>query len=179
MELMNKIYQMATREGREVFYLALVDGDRQVLGAARSVATLKALVSGGRISAASQVVDAAHWVSTLQALYRPDDVVVCQAEQRVSSGFLRTLPVSDFVCERFQAQVRTISGFYHPERVQIGQWLKQSVYWAGLLAIITAFFMLEVNLDQGVHGAARTVLLITLLITALGVGVFWNKISSQ
>lgn len=177
-ELMNKVYRMATREEREVFFLALVDGSTQLLAATRSVATLKALVSGGRINAGSQVVEASHWLPALREIFRPGDVIVCQAEQQVRSGFLRTVPVSDFVREHMKAPVRTISGFYRPVRMQMQHWLGNIVYWVGLLAIIVSFFMLEVRLEQGVHGIARTVLLIVLLIAALGAGIIWNKISS-
>ena len=48
--MMNQIYKMATRENREVFYLALVDGETKILSATRMVATLKALVSNGEIT---------------------------------------------------------------------------------------------------------------------------------
>lgn len=178
-ELMNKIYQMAARDQREMFYLALVDGSTKMLAATRSVATLKALVSDGRFNAASQVVEASRWMAALREIYRPGDMVVCLTEQQVRSGLFRTVPASDVVRDELQAPVRTLSGFYHPEQVQIGQWLGKAAYWAGLLAIVGVFFFLEVRLEQTVFGVARTLLLIVLLLLALGAGMFWNKISGQ
>jgi len=97
----------------------------------------------------------------------------------VRNGLFHTVPASEVVRTRLQAPVCTVSGFYHPEQVQLGLWLSKLAYWAGLVAIICAFFILEIRLDQGVHGAARSVLLIFLLLATLGAGIVWNKISSQ
>ncbi len=176
-EMMNKIYQMATREQREVFYLVLVNGDTEILAATRSAATLKALVSGGRFSSASRVVQASRWLSALREIYRPGDVIVCHAEQQVRGGFLRTVPASEFLRAGMQVPVRVISGFYHPVRTQIQEWLAGAVYWAGVLAIVGTFFFLEISLDQGLHGAARSALLIVLLLATLAAGIAWTRIT--
>lgn len=178
MEMMNQIYQMAMRERREVFYLALVDGNAKMLSATRSVATFKALVSGGRLSSASRVVEASHWLETLREIYRPGDMVVCHSEQQVRSGLFHTRPASEIVRAELHAPVSTVSGFYHPERLQVGNWLHRLIYWAGLLAIVSLFFLLEIRLDQGVHGAARSVLLGALLLATLAAGIAWNRIGS-
>ncbi len=179
MDMINKIYQMATREQREVFYLALADDDARILTATRSIATLKALVSGGRISSASRVVETSHWVSALREVYRPGDVIVCHEEQQVRSGFLHTVPASEFLQTRYQVPVRIISGYYHPDRLQIGRWLSRIIFWAGLLAILAAFFFLEIQMDHAVHGITRTVLLIILLGVELVAGIAWNQMSSR
>lgn len=176
-QMMNQIYAMARRENREVYYLALVDNEAEMLTAARTLATLKALVSGGGISAASRVVESARWLEALREIYRPGDSIVCQAEQTVRSGFFRTAPASEFLRAELQAPVRTLAGYYHPVRAQLQQWLGGLVYWAGVLAIIGAFFFLEITLDRGVHGAAHGILLLILLLAALAAGVAWNKIS--
>jgi hypothetical protein len=178
MEMMNQIYQMATRERCEVFYLALVDGNSKMLAATRSIATLKALVSGGKLSSASRVVDASHWLETLREIYRSGDMIVCQAEQQVRSGLFRTRPASEVVRAELHAPVSTISGFYHPEDLQVGRWLNRLIYWAGLLAIVGLFFLLEIRLDQGIHGTARSVLLAALLLATLAAGIAWNKIGN-
>lgn len=178
-DMMNRIYQMATREQREVFYLVLVDGDTEILAATRSAATLKALVSGGRFSSASRVVQASRWLSALREIYRPGDVVVCHAEQQVRSGLFHTVPADAFLRAEFHVPVRVISGFYHPVRAQIQEWLAGAVYWAGVLAIVGTFFFLEISLDQSVHGAARNLLLIVLLLATLAAGIAWTRITSH
>jgi hypothetical protein len=178
MELVNKIYQMAMLERRNVYYLALVEGDTNLLAAARSIATVKALISGGLIHPHSQVVETSHWIDALCEIYRPGDVIVCHAEQQVRSGFLRTVPASEFIRARLNAPVHTISGFYHPEQMQIWQWVHRLAYWAGLLAILASFFLVEVQLDQSIHGVTRTALLIILLVVELGASIAWNRINS-
>ena len=178
-ELMNKIYQMARREQREVFYLALVDEDANMLAATRSIATLKALVSGGQLSSASQVVETSHWTGALREIYRAGDIIVCHEEQRVRSGFFHTIPACEYLETMYQEPVRVISGFYHPERLQIGQWVKRAVFWVGLLVIMAAFLLLEIQMDQAIHGITRTVLLIILLGVEIVFGIAWNKMSSR
>lgn len=178
-EMMNKIYLMATREHRDVFYLVLVQGDTEILAATRSAATLKALVSGGKLNSASRVVQVSRWLSVLHEIYRPGDVIVCHAEQQVRSGLFRTVPAGEFLRAGMNVPVRIISGFYHPVRTQIQEWAAGAIYWAGVLAIIGAFFFLEISLDQGIHGAARGVLLIVLLLATLAAGVAWTRITSH
>ncbi len=178
-ELVNTIYQTAKAERREVFYVALVEGSAKMLAATRSLATLKALVGGGQVSSGSRVVEASRWMEALREIYRPGDVILCNAEQQVRSGFLRTVPAHEVVRERLNAPVQTVSGFYHPMRLQIGQFLRGLAYWAGLLVIIGSFFFLEIQLDQGLHGAARNVLLAFLLLATLAAGWIWNKIGNS
>jgi hypothetical protein len=178
MELVNKIYQMATIEQRDIFYLALVDGDANKLAATRSMATLKALVSEGGFHSGSQVEETAHWLEALCDVYRAGDIIVCFTEQQVHSGFMRAIPVSEYLQTRFQAPVRVLSGYYHPARIQISRWAVQLAYWAGLIAILASFFLLEVQLDQAIHGISHTVLLVILLGVEIGAGIAWGKIVS-
>lgn len=179
LELAQKIYWLAARSGCEVTYLALVDDEDEALTITRHMATMKAVTAGNTLAVDSVVASTAHWLKTLRGIYRPGDRIVCHAEQSVKNGFLKTLPIDEFLREALETNVITISGFYHPQQIQMRRWLHGLITWVGFLAILAIFTLLEIRLDPVFHGSAGKLLLGAIFTTEVGSIWAWNNISGQ
>ena len=130
---------------------------------------------------------AANWLPVLRELYQAGDVLVCQVEQVVRAGWLRTLPVSAFLREAFageqaarsQPVLLEMQGYYHPARVQASHWLHQLAFIVGCLLILVVFSVLEFQLDYSIQGAARLFLLSVMVLFEFGAIWAWSRIVSH
>jgi hypothetical protein len=179
LDLAQKIYWLAARSGWEVIYLALVDDEDETLTITRHMATMKAVTAGNALVVHSVVTGTAHWLKTLREIYRPGDRIVCHAEQSVKNGFLKTQPIAEFLPEVLATNVITISGFYHPQQIQMRRWFHALVTWLGFLAILAIFTLLEIKLDPVFHGFAGKLLLGAIFTVEVGSIWAWNNISGQ
>lgn len=182
MALARKINRMALRERREVVYLSLIDEQEDYLPTTRCMTTFAAMTASSQLNVQVKTVLAAAWLPSLRGLYRAGDVLVCQAEQVVRTGWMKTAPVSQFLRAEFQGErvnLVELNGFYHPGRVQAGRWLHQISFIIGCLMILVVFSMLEFQLDQSIDGAARTVLLSLLVFFEFGAIWAWSQIARR
>jgi hypothetical protein len=174
--LAHEIHRLALREGRNVFYLALVDDVDNRLVVLRDMATMKAATSDQDIVVEISLTDSGQWLHSLKDLIRTGDMIVCHAEQVVKGGFLRTIPLNDYLKLNFPAPVRMLSHYYHPLRTQARQWLNGILFWLGSLMILALFFFLEIRTDQIMPDPVRVTLLSLLMIGELGVLLTWSLI---
>ncbi len=179
MDLARKVYLMASRSHCDVLYFTLLIDNSRTLSVSRSMATLKALTSGDGVLVQSKLVDRSRWLKALQEICKPGDQIVCHEEQCVSSGFLRTIPMQDFLRNEFTAPIATLSGFYHPQTAQLELWFSSLTTWVGFLFILGGFTFLEVQVDGRLNGVTGKVLIFILILVELGAIWIWNTIMSH
>ena len=167
-DLAHKIYWMAIRDRCDVLYLAYVYDEEKRLEISRSMATMKALTSGNLVMVNLKQTGSDDWLDTLRELYRPGDIIVCHEGQYVRQGFLNTVSVKDLLSSIFKTPVTMISGFYHPWQLLSRKWLFGLLFWIGCLVILSAFTLLEIQVDRTVQGAAGTVLIFVILAFEFG-----------
>ncbi len=177
MGLAHKIHWMAIRDACEVYYLTLVDDYEKMLAVSRCMATVKAVTAGNWLVVNSRVTETKEWLQTLRDIYRPGDIIVCHEEQLVKQGPLKTIPASEFLRETFHLPVYTISGFYHPQQVQVRHWLVSLLFWIGCLVILGIFTLLEIQMDQVAQGITRVMVLTFLVLFEVGAIWTWSSIS--
>jgi len=178
-EVARKVHAMALQNGCNVFFLTLVGDDQDFLSASRDTATMSAITSDKVVVVNSRLVKSAHWLPVLREIYRPGDTVVCQEGQLTKAGFLKNLLVEELLKDEFRAPVITISTHYNPRKTHFKAWLKNLVFWAGCLAILTAFTFLEIWMDQGRGGPSHTLLLIFMLVCEIATLWTWNGVASR
>lgn len=178
-ELARKVHSLALACGSEVFFLALLGPDEDTLAMARSLATLKAVTSDGLLAVSSKIVPSSAWLEGLVEVFRPGDTVVYMAEQRVQSGFLQNQALGAALAEKIRAPLIPMQGIYHPRAARLQRLLFGLVFWAGCLAIITGFSLLEFQVDRGIQGAAHTIFLMFTASIEIGAIYAWNKLFQQ
>lgn len=177
LDLAHKVFWMALRNQCNVLYLALVDDDEKMLSVTRCMTTMKAVTAGNRLVVNSKLAQTALWLKTLREVYRPGDRIVCHQEQSVKNGFLKTMPISEFLHNALDVPIISISGYYHPQRVQVSQWFRTFVAWLGFLLILLSFTALEIRLDYLFQDGLGKALLCILVIFEIGAIWAWNCIT--
>ena len=178
-ELARKIHGMASANGYDVFYLAMLGSGENLLALERSLATLKAITSDDHIRVCSKAVPSSLWKKALAESLQPGDSLVCQAGQRVHQGLLGSAPIRRTLEEEFNAPVIELSGLYHPTVFRMKRMLFTILAWAGFAAIIAVFSFLEIQLDLSIHGTARMILFIALVSLEFGAIYVWNNVTQR
>ncbi|MFA5837814.1 MAG: hypothetical protein WC837_12750 [Bellilinea sp.] len=176
LEFAQKIHWMAARAQNDVLYLTLLDDPDSTLTAQRNLATMKAVTESNLIHAGSILAPAARWFEKLEKVLRPGDTVVCHAEQMVKHGFLKTVPMPDYLSEILKAPVVTVNGFYSPQRTLLKNWLSGLLFWMGALVILAGFTFLELQADTAFPGFTHKLVLAAILIIEFGAFWLWNQI---
>ena len=179
LDLAHKVFWMAERDGCEVLYFVLVDDEEEFLPVSYSMVTMKAITSSNSLTVNAVLVKADEWLQKLNEMYRPGDRIACQAEQTVKNGFLRTMPVTDYLRGALGITPLEIHGFYRPERVQYRIWLRGLVTWLGFLLILIGFTLLEIQIDRQVQSSVATITLIFLVTAEIGALWGWDSISNR
>jgi hypothetical protein len=179
LDLAHKVFWMADRDGCDVLYLVLVDDEEEFLPVSYSMINMKAITSSNSLTVNAVLVKAGDWLKKLNELYRPGDRIACQAEQSVKNGFLRTLPIGDYLHDTLGITPLEISGFYRPEQVQYRIWLRSLVTWLGFLVILIGFTLLEIQIDRQLHSAAATLTLIFLVTVEIGILWGWESLTNR
>jgi hypothetical protein len=178
-DLAYKLHGMAQRENRDVFYLALADYEENRLAVSRSLATMKAVTSSDDLEVLTETIESPHWIEALREIYCPGDMIVCHEEQSVRYGLINAGPLDEFVRKQLGMPVRTISGFYHPQEIQLKRWGREILYWLGFIVILVLFSVLEIELDRVIRGGMQTVVLCVALCVELVVIMTWHSSRSK
>ena len=175
----NRIHQMASLEQFEVLYLTLVDDYDKMLSRSRSMTTMDAVTGGNRLMVFSRLVKTSEWLNTLMDTLQPDDIIVCQAEQLVSTGPVEREPLGQYLHKSLPNRVIIMSGFYRPVVEQIKRLTLQGVFLLGFLVIFALFTALEIYLDRSLAGAIHTFILCAVIVCEFGIVYAWNRLLSR
>lgn len=175
--LAHQVYGMAHRDQRQVIYLTLVDNEADIPLVGCHLETLKTLTATNSLSVQSTFTATKHWLRTIQNLYCPGDEVVCQKEQVVRNGLFGTLPIGDYLQSKLDIPVTYISGYYHPDKQQLYQWLRELIAWVGFLAILAFFTWFEVQLNPITSEFAEKALLSILVVIEISLIWIWNTVT--
>jgi hypothetical protein len=176
-KLAYKIYWMAFRSSCDVHYLALVDDAEKESAISRCMATMKAETSASWLNVDVQLVDSKGWVKTLGQVSHPGDTVICLEEQKVRVNFFRKTSAAESLRQALEVPVRTLSGFYDLRQKKSAEWARSLLFWIGCLVIFAGFSMLEVQMDSGMNGLARTAALLVVLFVEISAIWGWTGIN--
>jgi hypothetical protein len=175
-ELAYKIFWMANREHREVYYLTLVDQEENLLAANLAMITMKAVTASNSLAVQFQLAKTALWKKTLREIYQPGDCIVCQQEQLIKNGLFTTKPLAEYLRDIYKMTTINISGYYDPHTVQVRHLRHRVIAWSGFLLIFVGFFALEILLHDQIQGILKKVILSMLFTIVVGAILIWNSI---
>jgi len=175
-ELAHKIFWIANREHREVYYLTLVDQEKNLLSANLAMITMKAVTASNCLAVQFQLTKAALWKKALRELYHPGDCIVCQKEHLVKSGRFTTKPLAEYLRDIDEMSTINISGFYEPQKIQVRQLRHHIVAWSGFILISLGFVALEILVHDQLQGIPKKLILFLLFSVFLGAIWAWNLI---
>lgn len=174
--LAEKVYQMALREHYDVLYLAFVEDSDNRMAVLRHMATLSALTAAESVVVKSVLIRSDDWIRKLKEYYHSGDRIVCLAGQTIRNGWSKKISVRSLVEKSLDAPIVTLASVYHPWKATSRKWLYGLVFWLGCLVILAGFSLLEIQIDRGIQGLARTALISIALVVEFGAFWVWNHV---
>lgn len=114
------------------------------------------------------------WITPLRALGRPGDLVVCHAEQ--SAPWLALgQPLDRVLAGTLGSPVYRLSGYCQPEGSEAGRLARQVVFWIGAIAVVTAFFWLQVNVQRLTRDWMQTAVFGLTVLVEFALLAAWNR----
>jgi hypothetical protein len=174
-ELAHKIFWIALRERCNVLYFTLVEDHTDMLSLSQRMAAMNAATGKNCTTVDSMLVNVEQWLKTLRQTYSPGDRIVCHEEQLVKQGFRTLVPITDFLHDALNFPVFSLSGFYHPQQIQVRKWMHEVFAWLGFMIILAGFTVLEIQLDHFLLGIIGKVVLCILLTFEILAIWAWNN----
>lgn len=154
-----RVWELANATGSRVQFIGLCEDARQELGLRRTLATISAMVNDGNVFAESEIVSGRGWINSLQSRLLEGDTVVCWGKEH-----------ADLLHVNLDIPVYLIPESNQRNKLR-SNWLSRATAWFGSIAIIVAFFFLQVEFD---HLTKTWTILLQLLSVA---GEFWSILS--
>ena len=139
-----RIWELANVMGARVQLIGLYTDAAQEPSLRRGLVTVSAMVNDGKVSAETEIIFGKDWVEAVKSRWQPGDLVVCFAEQRM--GLLRK-PLSQILQTDLDVPLFIFSRLY-PQNDSRSNWAAQIAAWAGFIAIIFGFFLLQIKIDH-------------------------------
>jgi hypothetical protein len=167
----SRAWEIAGASGARVKFLGLYEEDAREPGMRRQLATLSALVNDGSVTAEAEVVRGRDWVTAVRARWQPGDMLVC-----LGGGHTVSLqkPLSQILASGLNFPLMILSGFSLPADEKPA-WHARFAVWAGLIAIVTGFCLLQVRIEQ-TGDEWSTVLMLGSLAAEYFLIWLWNSL---
>jgi hypothetical protein len=137
----------------------------------RRLVTLAALTQDSSSSINTRVVNADNWLTGLQGIVQPGDLLVCQAEQKLSMGSFGAQSLAEGLTRVLPYPVAVLTGLWTPTAKSHSKTSQQILKWVVLLLIVGGFFAAEVNIQKITVGWLSNLLFIAAF--ALEIGSIW------
>lgn len=177
MNLAHRVYAMAEQQAANVLYLALVENEAHYLQISRRLATMKAITSHATIKTHTKIATKNDGMRVLSEVFQPGDQVLCPQQMTVKTGAFRKMPMSTYLQNEFKMPVLEVSGFNSPTPIQTGKWIHSIAFWVVCLILLSLFTLLEIEINQQLHGTLRSVLFYLSLALEFGALLTWNHIN--
>lgn len=177
-ELARQVWMLAAPRGLPVLFLGVSQTAEVAFRTRRRLIILAALTCDDRVAVETHLEFASDWVRAVRARYRPGDLVICHAEQRVSRWGLRR-SLDRVITFELQAPVLALSGFYMEEPAAALQPVAGVASWIVVFAIGLGFLWLQFQIIQGTENLLETVLLGLSVLIEYGLMALWLRFSSE
>lgn len=165
-----RICKLAIDANTCIQLLGLYQDEEEELALRRELAMASALIRDARVYVEITVERGSDWVKAVRSLYHTGDMIACITDQ--STG-LRRKPLSQILESTFKTTTHILSET--PVQKQKSNLLSQVIAWAGLIAIVGGFFILQVDVTRMPRDGFQTLLLILLLVPEIWLVQAWNS----
>ena len=175
--LARQVWSAAVGNGLEVLYLGLCRDFGGEATARRRLVTLAALTRDNRMQVVAHLAIGRDWLDLLRAHQQPGDLIVCHAEQQVTRRG-RGQPLSQFLTERLDSPVRTLSGYCVEASRSRRAYLERLAAWTVPVAIVVAFLWLQVQIQQLARDWLSSSALIVSVLVEFTLILVWHHFSN-
>ena len=165
-----RIWKLANGTRAHVRFLGLCSDATEEPGLKRILITQSALLNSDGVSADSEVIAGKDYIHAVTSRTQRGDMFVCWNEP---TGFLHK-KVNTILESKADIPVYILSGYRSKNGFDIG-WLPSLAAWIGSIAIILAFFWLQVQIAH-VLGALTMALQLVSVALEIWLLMAWNKL---
>ena len=176
-KLAQSIHWMGANDHCSILYLVPVERLENMLTVSRNMATMKAVTSANRLQVSVKTVLSEDWLKTLKKIVRPADIIVCQAEQTVMNGRFKPESLGDYLSEKFNNPVQTMSGYYHPVKTMAKKWMHELVGLLGVLVILGVFTWLQINGEKALVDPYASIYIMITFVIEMALVIIWHKLT--
>lgn len=171
--LAQRIWGLASPRRLKVLYLGLCANPETEPRARRQLASLAAMTRDDWSRVDTRLEVGSDWIKTTRAVFQTGDLIVCHAEQQLASR-ARRQSLGNALAAALEAPVCLLSGFCSelPEKEPGGAGRVFS--WAIPIAIILAFFVLQMRIEMLTKDWAHAVLLVISVAAEYALVALWS-----
>ena len=182
--LLHAIWAMTWPDTTSVLFLGLVGRDpRQEDETRLCLATLASMTRDDQVDMRTHIVCENDWVNAVRRVWRPGDVVICQAEQMILRGILGRRLLWQSIENRLGVPVYIISELVSPQQLLIQEQAERAErikkLLSGMLApmlMVAVFFYAQLRIDLMFSGILRAALLCMSGVLEAGLIGMWNML---
>jgi hypothetical protein len=169
--LTRRICRLAVETHSDIQLLGLCKDHNQELMLRRELVIVSALIRDAKVFVDIKIEVGTDWLGAIKRDYQDGDMLVCIVEQAIG---MRRRPLSEILESTFKAPIYVLTET-KPTQPQSNV-LSQVLGWAGILAIMAGFFLLEMKIAQLPDDWFQTLLSILVLLPELGLIWLWNSL---
>jgi hypothetical protein len=167
-----RIWELANTGSRRIRFIGLYENTSQELSLRRQLANMSAMVNNTGIYTETEIISGNDWAEIVRARSHAGDLIVCFAEQRV--GPLKR-SLSALLQSSLDVPIYILSSTYLQNDVRFNWWT-QIFAWAGFIAILAGFFLVQVRLHHLVEGWIRSTFVLISVSLELWMIWVWNEL---
>jgi hypothetical protein len=153
-----RVWELARATRATVLFLGLCNNAEDELVLKRTLVTASALMNSAGIASESETAASKNWLDVVQSRLQPSDMIVCSQGSSPDSHqkFLNPILQADLGVPLYMLSRTQMQGTARPA------WLVSAAAWIGSLAILIAFFWLQVKIDQLAGEWSRALQLVSI-----------------
>lgn len=165
-----RIWELAQETGAQVRFLGLCSDVEQEPAVRRTLVTASAWMNSGGVAADSEIIVSKNWLDAVRSRLQHGDMVVYCQESGSRSHPKALTPI-------LQADLGVPLYFLSgtkPRQTPYHSWLPTAAAWLGSLAILIAFFWLQIKIDQ-LTGQGSVLLQLLSITVEFALIWIWNN----
>ena len=166
-DLARRVWQLAKNSSLDVLYLTRTSEQGNTTYHRRRLMNLAVMTSCEEFRVHSTVISANDWVEAVKQIFRHGDVLVVLSNHMILDHLLWRRPVGQQLARLIGAPVYMLSGLKVGISQESRHTIKETLAWAISLALLAAFFVLQVGLVRSAIKPLSTILVCLTVLAEL------------
>jgi hypothetical protein len=166
-DLVRRVWQLAKNASLDVLYITRISEVIQTPYHRRRLTNLTAMTSCTDFRARSTVISAKNWVEAVKQILESGDVVVVLSNHMIFDHLLWRRPLGQQLARLIGAPVYMLSGLKVGASQEACRAMKEIQAWAISLALLVAFFGMQVGIERSATKPLSTILVCLSVLAEL------------
>ena len=157
--LVKRVWQLAASSSLTVLYVALEPDDLYLAYQRRRLSGMASLTASKEVRASANVRSGKSWPQALEPIFHPGDLLVCLASHTITDHIIQHKALGNLLVDLTALPAYLIGGLKIGMTLGQQQQIKEIRAWIASIAMIVAFFGLQIRIDRSLTGSFATFIL--------------------